>query len=108
MSRLLVIAVLGALGWWGYKAYHRAHLASRDHVVIEINGDDPGAPPRIEYPDETPRRAEPSRYHCDGRTRCGQFSSCDEATWFIENCPGMKMDGDNDGVPCEDHLCPHN
>ena len=42
---------------------------------------------------------------CDGRKRCSQMTSCEEATWFIENCPGMEMDGDNDGVPCETQWC---
>ena len=28
-----------------------------------------------------------------------------EATYFLKNCLGTKMDGDHDGVPCEDHLC---
>jgi endonuclease YncB( thermonuclease family) len=42
---------------------------------------------------------------CDGRTHCSQMSSCEEATWFLKNCPGTKMDGDNDGVPCETQWC---
>jgi hypothetical protein len=42
---------------------------------------------------------------CDGRTHCSQMSSCAEATWFLKNCPGVKMDGDNDGVPCESQWC---
>ena len=44
-------------------------------------------------------------YHCDGRTRCSQMSSCEEATFFLRNCPGVKMDGDHDGVPCEQQFC---
>lgn len=46
-----------------------------------------------------------SRYACDGRTTCPQMRSCEEATWFINNCPGTKMDGDADGVPCESQWC---
>jgi endonuclease YncB( thermonuclease family) len=42
---------------------------------------------------------------CDGRTSCSQMSSCAEATWFLKNCPGVKMDGNNDGVPCERQWC---
>jgi micrococcal nuclease len=42
---------------------------------------------------------------CDGRTHCSQMSSCAEATWFSKNCPGVKMDGNNDGVPCERQWC---
>ena len=44
-------------------------------------------------------------FRCDGRTRCHQMSSCAEARWFIDNCPGTEMDGDHDGVPCESSLC---
>jgi len=46
-----------------------------------------------------------SSYECDGRVYCSQMTSCEEATFFIENCPGTKMDGNNDGVPCEKQWC---
>jgi micrococcal nuclease len=42
---------------------------------------------------------------CDGRTYCSQMTSCAEATWFLNNCPGVKMDGNRDGVPCEQQWC---
>jgi endonuclease YncB( thermonuclease family) len=42
---------------------------------------------------------------CDGRTRCSQMSSCAEATWFLQNCPGVEMDGNRDGIPCERQWC---
>jgi endonuclease YncB( thermonuclease family) len=46
-----------------------------------------------------------SSYRCDGRTRCSQMGSCAEATWFLKNCPGVQMDGNHDGVPCERQWC---
>jgi endonuclease YncB( thermonuclease family) len=42
---------------------------------------------------------------CDGRQYCRQMTSCAEATWFLKNCPDMKMDGNRDGVPCEQQWC---
>ena len=51
--------------------------------------------------------AEPRKYQCNGRTRCPQMSSCEEAMYFLEHCPGVKMDGDRDGIPCEDQWCAH-
>lgn len=42
---------------------------------------------------------------CDGRIYCSQMTSCQEATFFLRNCPGTKMDGNNDGVPCEKQWC---
>ena len=42
---------------------------------------------------------------CDGRVWCSEMTSCSEAKYFIKNCPGTKMDGDNDGIPCERQWC---
>ena len=44
-------------------------------------------------------------FRCDGRTYCSQMRSCEEATFFLRNCPGTKMDGNHDGVPCEKQWC---
>jgi len=44
-------------------------------------------------------------YSCDGRQHCSQMHSCNEATYFLRNCPNTKMDGDHDGIPCEDQWC---
>jgi hypothetical protein len=33
------------------------------------------------------------------------MTSCAEATFFLRNCPNVKMDGDGDGVPCESQWC---
>lgn len=44
-------------------------------------------------------------YTCQGKTHCSQMSSCEEATFYIQHCPGTKMDGDHDGIPCERQLC---
>ncbi|NHL00444.1 excalibur calcium-binding domain-containing protein [Rubrivivax benzoatilyticus] len=46
-----------------------------------------------------------SRFSCDGRTYCSQMHSCEEAKFFLEHCPGVKMDGNHDGVPCEAQWC---
>lgn len=48
-----------------------------------------------------------SQYSCQGKTRCPQMSSCAEATFYLRHCPGTQMDGDGDGIPCEDQLCGH-
>lgn len=46
-----------------------------------------------------------SGFRCDGRSYCSQMRSCAEATFFLKNCPGVKMDGNGDGVPCEKQWC---
>jgi hypothetical protein len=45
------------------------------------------------------------RVKCDGRKYCRQMTSCAEATAFLKQCPGMEMDGDGDGIPCESQWC---
>ena len=52
---------------------------------------------------EMPAASQPFR--CDGRTYCSQMHSCAEATWVSNHCPGTKMDGNHDGVPCERQWC---
>ncbi len=44
-------------------------------------------------------------YQCDGRTHCSQMHSCEEATFFIQNCKDTRMDGNRDGIPCERQWC---
>jgi len=45
------------------------------------------------------------KFACDGRTRCPQMHSCEEAKFFLENCPNTEMDGDRNGIPCEKQWC---
>ena len=55
----------------------------------------------------TPKTPSALSFRCDGRRYCPQMKSCEEAKYFLANCPGVKMDGDGDGIPCEDQLCGH-
>jgi endonuclease YncB( thermonuclease family) len=71
----------------------------------------PSPPARMAQPVSPPVRVAPltgasgGPFRCDGRTHCSQMGSCAEAKFFLANCPGVKMDGDRDGVPCEDQHC---
>jgi cold shock CspA family protein len=82
--------LLATLGWFGY-SYVATHHAS----AVTPSTRATQAPPAATNP----------LYHCDGRTRCSQMTSCAEATYFIKQCPGTQMDGDGDGVPCESQWC---
>ena len=46
-----------------------------------------------------------ARFQCDGRKHCSQMTSCSEAKLVLKNCPGTEMDGDGDGIPCEQQWC---
>lgn len=65
-----------------------------DRSWIKARGD---APASAGAPAAAPR--------CDGRTHCSQMRSCEEAKYFIQHCPNTQMDGDRDGVPCEEQWC---
>lgn len=40
-------------------------------------------------------------FSCAGKTKCTQMASCEEATFYLNNCGLSRLDGDKDGVPCE-------
>ena len=48
-----------------------------------------------------------SGFRCDGRQYCSQMRSCSEAKYFLARCAGVKLDGNRDGVPCEQQWCTH-
>ena len=41
---------------------------------------------------------------CGAKTKCGEMNSCAEARFYLEECGRSRLDGDNDGTPCES-LC---
>jgi cold shock CspA family protein len=44
-------------------------------------------------------------YQCTGKHYCSEMNSCSEALFYQENCPETHMDGDGDGIPCEQQWC---
>ena len=92
MKNIILLVLLISAGWYGYKQYQlRSQIPAEDPIEV--------ATPAV------PRLAPESRFKCDGRTYCSQMTSCAEATFFLQNCPGTKMDGNNDGIPCERQWC---
>ncbi|SME92709.1 excalibur calcium-binding domain-containing protein [Pseudogulbenkiania subflava] len=99
MKKLIVLLLIGFLGWKGYGKYQAYTLAANGAVVAEASESRQDGT-LWKGPSTTA-----SRFTCDGRTHCSQMTSCEEATFFLKNCPGVKMDGNNDGVPCEQQWC---
>ncbi|MDP1773019.1 MAG: cold shock domain-containing protein [Methylobacter sp.] len=50
---------------------------------------------------KTPAVEKSGQFQCQGKVWCSQMSSYEEAIFYLHNCPGTKMDGDSDGIPCE-------
>lgn len=75
------------------------------HRLIEaFRTTDDVPPPAMPSQTVSPLSAAPAA-RCDGHTHCGQMRSCADAKWVLRNCPNTAMDGDHDGVPCEDQWC---
>lgn len=94
MRNLLVIVILGALAWTGYSSYQ-----SQSTAGIEDRQ------PFGAVQADVDTASESAVFSCDGRIYCSQMTSCAEATYFLRHCPGVKMDGGGDGVPCESQWC---
>lgn len=91
IGRAVALVVVVALGMYGHREYTSRSLAgvvSTSPSAGQFAGKDSTA-----------------GFRCDGRIHCSQMTSCAEATYFLRNCPGVKMDGDGDGVPCEQQWC---
>ena len=125
---LLAIAV-GAFAYYCYKFVERQTVVQQSAPAAPITTPEPEASPSVaasgkrtpapptisttpepreEFPSEPisiPAPPASVQYRCDGRTRCSQMTSCDEAKFFLRNCPGTQMDGDSDGIPCEQQWC---
>ena len=92
VSFLLMLAIVAGLGWKGFQWWsaQRHGQAAAPVTVIESR---------------SASGADAPVFRCDGRQYCSQMTSCAEATFFLRNCPGVKMDGNNDGIPCEQQWC---
>jgi hypothetical protein len=97
MKKVLLGIVIGALA---FSAWQRVHEPAPAQVQAAATMTDPQL---VELP--APQASDLS-FSCDGRVHCSQMTSCEEADYFVQHCPGVKMDGDRDGKPCEDR-CGH-
>jgi hypothetical protein len=66
-----------------------------------------------EIPDVTPgtsttasQAAVKPLFRCEGKRSCEQMKSCEEAMFYLKNCPATtELDEDKDGIPCEVQWC---
>ena len=86
MKKLFLIILIGLGAWQHFSKSSVAHRPVTPQVKPEKE-----------------RKYVPPKptFKCDGRQHCSQMKSYEEAKYFIRHCPNTKMDGDNDGIPCE-------
>ena len=95
VTRLIGLVLLLALGAFGFNHYRKFASVSSSSSRPQTSTAQPAIEPA----------ATAATFRCDGRTHCSQMTSCTEAKFFLKNCPGTKMDGNNDGTPCEQQWC---
>lgn len=95
LAQAVTVLLLIAVGVYGYAQYSKRASA---YLSTETGDSSEGSATQAQQPLRTNQR-------CDGRQHCSQMTSCAEATFFLKNCPGVQMDGNHDGVPCEQQWC---
>ncbi|CAB1222599.1 cold shock domain-containing protein [Acinetobacter bouvetii] len=88
ISSIIALVIIGVLIYIVYGKYQHWQLSQQVPIALQTAA-------------ERLVNSNPNMYRCDGRIHCSQMSSYEEAVFFINHCPGTKMDGDNDGEPCE-------
>ncbi|MGX5698706.1 cold shock domain-containing protein [Acinetobacter kookii] len=88
LTTIVGLVIIGVLIYMVYGKYQRWQLSQQAPIPVKTVG-------------EQQVNSNLNGYRCDGRIHCSQMNSREEARWFVQNCPGTKMDGNNDGEPCE-------
>lgn len=98
VSSVLTAVVILAIGLMAYNSYvsrQGGSTSSSTSPVAEMTG----------WSGHIYSTTSGQTFRCDGRAHCSQMTSCAEARYFLKHCPGVQMDGDGDGEPCEQQWC---
>lgn len=107
MKKLVLVIVLLIVAFYSYQYFQTKNGIDNNASAgalpaMSIADVDSIAPTYVDDASTPPVAAS---FSCDGRQHCSQMTSCAEATYFIQHCPNTQMDGNNDGVPCEQQWC---
>jgi cold shock CspA family protein len=100
ISALLLI-VLAVFGWQKYSAKRDAIAGNAEAVI----GSSANSPKANSLAEQFSTNASSSAFKCEGKKFCTQMTSCEEAKFYLQNCPGVQINGDGDGIPCEKQWC---
>ena len=96
VGRFLILGVVLLAGVFAYQK----HFASSGTASLKQTL---GA----ELPIQSKSSTNSQQFTCQNKSKCSEMSSCEEATFYLNHCPGTIMDGDGDGLPCEEQWCGH-
>lgn len=107
---LSAVVTLSILGWLGYQSMHLFNAEAPSPTVAQLieTADQQSTTAALENPVWPPIQAQQDpQFQCTGKQHCSEMSSCEEAEFYLEQCPNVLIDGDRDGIPCERQLCSH-
>ncbi|MBE7214174.1 excalibur calcium-binding domain-containing protein [Shewanella benthica] len=97
---LIPLLIILGLGVFGFKRYEA--LSEQSNAPIQVTHELHQEPTAEQIQWTQPKES----FRCEsGKQYCSQMRSCAEANFYNNNCPGTKMDGDGDGIPCEKQHC---
>lgn len=103
LNKLLVLVLLIA-GWQWWTRQH-AEVSAVNMLPESSVGvaEPPSVATAPAWPEQTAAKlqAVSQQFQCDKRKYCSEMTSRAEAEFFTKHCPGSRIDGDGDGIPCE-------
>ena len=92
MKKYVLVAAIAFAGWNYFQNKQAEQLPTGDEQV---------EPAALLSESKSVSEEQSPAFQCDGRVYCSDMHSRAEAEFFVKHCAGTKMDGDNDGEPCE-------
>ena len=111
MIKVILFVLILILAWYGNRqfqhkkfvqeaeAIHKVELTQQNKELDNVH--EKAITPIINPKAPSKPVRQRLKYKCDGRKHCSQMGSYEEAKFFLDNCPNTRMDGDDDGIPCE-------
>ncbi|GAO37259.1 cold-shock protein [Sulfuricella sp. T08] len=104
----IIVAGIGFYGWQHFTLITTQveHLVGSEPVLPHGATEGSGSTLPLS-PTESSQLSATAKFECQGKRYCSEMTSCEEATFYLKNCPGVEIDGDGDGIPCESQWCGH-
>lgn len=105
VSTLIGVALVIAIAAFGWQKYSALRHAYQFGSQLEESGTQPSTPRPQSLTEQVGPVSAFGHFKCEGKRYCSQMTSCNEAKFYLKNCPGVEIDGDGDGIPCERQWC---
>jgi cold shock CspA family protein len=105
LSTLITVVLLIAMAAYAWQKFNVSRGRFRSAPQAEERAALPPAPRPQSFSERVTPDSTSSAFKCEGKRYCSQMTSCEEAKFYLKNCPDVRIDGDGDGIPCESQWC---